>query len=93
MGDAERVNVGAAITVRVMGVALVRLPDVPEIESVTVPVEAVGTADSVRVLELVALAGLNVAVTPVSRPEAAMVTRPEKPFCGVTVIVLVPLAP
>jgi hypothetical protein len=36
---------------------------------------------------------LNDAVTPVGRPEAVSATVPVNPFVGVTVIVLVPLAP
>jgi hypothetical protein len=35
---------------------------------------------------------LNDAVTPVGSPEAVKVTVPVNPFCGVTVILLVPLA-
>ena len=51
-------------------------------------------AVSVRTLVLVVLAGLNVeAVTPLGRPETDSATLPVKPYCGVTVIVLVPLPP
>ncbi len=51
-------------------------------------------AVSVRTLVLVVLAGLNVeAVTPLGRPETDSATLPVKPFCGVTVMVLVPLPP
>jgi putative transposon-encoded protein len=42
---------------------------------------------------LVVEAELNEAVTPVGTPEADKVTLPPKAFCGVTVTVLVPLAP
>jgi len=49
-------------------------------------------AISVRTLVLVVLAGLNVeAVTPLGTLEAESVTLPLKPYCGVTVMVLVPL--
>ena len=72
---------------------LVKLPEVPVTVTVTVPVVAVLLAVSVSVLVLVALAGLNDAVTPLGRPEAVKLTLPVKPFCGVTVIVIVPLAP
>jgi len=59
-----------------------------------VPVAAVLLAVSVRTLVLVVLAGLNVeAVTPLGRPETDSATLPVKPFCGVTVMVLVPLPP
>jgi hypothetical protein len=50
-------------------------------------------AVSVKALVLVALLGLNEAVTPLGRPEADRLTLALKPFCGVTVMVLVPLAP
>jgi len=70
-----------------------KLPDVPVIVTVAVPVVAVLLAVSVSVLAVVKLLGLNVAVTPPGRPEADKLTLPLKPFCGVTVIVLAPLAP
>jgi hypothetical protein len=46
----------------------------------------------VSALVLVVLVGLNDAVIPLGKPEADKLTLPLKPFCGVTVIVLVPLA-
>ena len=59
-----------------------------------VPVGAVLLAVSVSTLVLVVLAGLKAeAVTPLGRPETDSITLPVKPFCGVTVIVLVPLPP
>jgi hypothetical protein len=61
--------------------------------TVAVPVVAVPLAVNVNVLVAVAGFGLNNAVTPLGRPDADKVTVPLKPFCGVTVIVLVPLAP
>jgi len=70
-----------------------KLPDVPVIVTVAVPVVAALLAVSVSVLAVVELLGLNVAVTPPGRPEADKLTLPLKPFCGVTVIVLAPLAP
>jgi len=45
------------------------------------------------VLVLVVLLGLNDAVTPLGRTAVDRLTLPVKPFCGVTVIVLVPLVP
>jgi len=63
------------------------------IVTVTVPVAAVLLAVSVNVLVLAVPLGLNDAVTPLGRPEADKPTLPLKPFCGVTVMVLVPLAP
>ena len=64
--------------------------------TVTVPGVAELLAESVSVLELVGLVvlvGLKAAVTPAGKPEADKLTLPVKPFCGVTEIVLVPLAP
>jgi len=60
---------------------------------VDVPVVAVPLAVNVSVLVLVVLLGLNDAVTPLARRAVAILTLPVKPFCGVTVIVLVPLVP
>jgi hypothetical protein len=71
----------------------VRLPEVPVMVTVAVPGVAVLLAASVSVLVLVVEAELNEAVTPVGTPEADKATLPLKAFCGVTVIVLVPLAP
>jgi len=57
-------------------------------------VAAVLLAVSVRTLVLVVLAGLNAeAVTPLGRPVTDSITLPVKPFCGVTVMVLVLLEP
>ena len=61
----------------------------------TVDVPVVAAALAVSVKTLVAVVGFvpNEAVTPVGKPDADKVTLPVKPFCGVTVIVLEPLAP
>ena len=61
--------------------------------AVAVPVVAPLLAVNVRLLVVVAELGLNEAVTPLGRPEADRLTLPAKPFCGVTVTVLDPLAP
>src|SRR4029077_4156693 len=74
-------------------VAFDKLPDVPVIVTVDVPAAAVLLAASVNVLVLVVLMGLKDAVTPMGRPVADKLTLELKPFCGATVIVLVPLAP
>jgi hypothetical protein len=58
-----------------------------------VPEAAELLAVNVNVLVLEVLLGLNDAVTPLGKPDAAKLTLPLKPFCGLTVIVLVPLAP
>jgi len=79
--------------VRETVVVFVKLPDEPVTVTVTVPVAAVLLAVSVNVLMLTVLLGLNDAVTPLGRPDADKLTLPLKPFCGVTVMVLAPLAP
>jgi hypothetical protein len=79
--------------VRAIVVEFDKLPEVPVMVTVAVPVVAVLLAVSVSVLVLVVLLGLSVAVTPLGWPEGDRLTLPVKPFCGVTVIVLVPLVP
>ncbi len=59
--------------------------------TVAVPAVAEGPAANVRVLDPVVLAVLNDAVTPFGRPDAARLTLPLKPLCGLTVRVLTPL--
>jgi hypothetical protein len=95
LGDAESVKLGtgSGFTVRKTVVVFVKLPEAPVMVTVTVPVAAPLPAASVSVLVLVVLVGLNAAVTPLGRPEADKLTLPLKPFWGVTVMVLVPLAP
>jgi hypothetical protein len=66
---------------------------VPVIVTMTVPVVAVLLPVSVNVLVLAVLLGLNDAVTPLGRPDADKLTLALKPFCGVTVMALAPLAP
>ena len=61
--------------------------------TVNVPVAAVLLAASVSVLVAVVGFGLNVAVTPLGRGDVDKLTLPLNPFCGDTVIVLVPLLP
>jgi hypothetical protein len=93
LGDAERLKFGPGVTERAIVVVCVKPLDVPVIVTVALPVVAVLLAVNVSVLVLVVLLGLNAAVTPLGRPEADKPTVPPKPFCGVTVIVLVPLVP
>lgn len=78
---------------REMVVAWDSPPDAPETVTVTVPVVALVLAASVNVLVFAVLLGLNDAVTPLGKPDADKLTLPLKPPCGVTVMVLVPLAP
>jgi hypothetical protein len=95
-GEADSVKFGAgagAVTVRESVVGFDRLPDVPVMVTVPVPVVAVLLAVRVSVLVPVAGFGLNTAVTPLGKPEVAKVTPELKPFTGLTVIVLPPLVP
>jgi hypothetical protein len=69
------------------------LPDVPVTVNAAFPAVAVPLAVRVSTLLVVLLVGLNVAVTPLGKPEIVKVTEPVKPPDGVTLIVLVPLAP
>jgi len=89
----DTVGRGGGVTVRVIVVVCVNVPDVPVMVTVTVPVVAALLAASVNVLDVVAGLGLNEALTPLSRPEADKFTLPLKPFCGAIVTVLVPLVP
>jgi hypothetical protein len=86
-------SVGIDRTVREIVVVFFKLPDLPVIVRVTVPVVATPLAVNVNVLVLAVVLGLNEAVTPLGKPDADKPTLPAKPFCGLTVIVLVPLAP
>ena len=74
-------------------VVLVKPPDMPVTVTVAAPIAAVLVTVSVKVLVFAALLGLNDAVTPLGRPVADKLTLPVKPFWGVTVMVLAPLAP
>jgi len=92
-GEADKVKFGGALTVRVIVVVFVRLPDVPETVTVAVPRVAVLLAVRVRVLVVEVLAGANAAVTPIGMPEADKLTLPEKFPIGTTEIVAELLAP
>jgi len=61
-------------------VVFIRLPDVPVMVTVDVPVVAVLLAVSVSVLVFAVVLGLNDAVTPLGRPDADKLTFPVKPF-------------
>ena len=81
------------MTVRLTVVVAVRLPEVPVIVTVAVPVVAVGLA--VRVSRLVPVVGFvpNTGLTPLGRPDATRLTLPVNPPTSVTVMVLVPPVP
>jgi hypothetical protein len=70
-----------------------KAPEAPLMVTVDVPVLAVLLAVRVNVLAPVVGFGLNDAVTPLGNPDAERLTFPLNPFCGVIVIVLVPLVP
>ena len=93
VGDAETVKFGGGFTVNEIVVVLVKLADVPVMVIVNVPVAAELVAETVNGLVLAVLVGLKVAVTPLGRPDADKLTLLLKPFCGVTVMVIEPLAP
>lgn len=82
-----------AFTVSETVVVAVRVPEVPVTVTVAGPVVAVGVAENVSVLLAVAGFGLIVAATPFGSVDVLKVTLPLNPFCGVMLIVLVPLAP
>lgn len=93
LGDAESVKFGPAVTVTETVAVWVNPPTVPVTVTVVVPVVAAPVAVSVMVLEPVVGFGLNDAVTPVGSPEADKLTLLVNPLCGVTVTLLVPVAP
>ena len=68
------------MTVSEMVVLFDKLPDVPVMVTVTVPVAAVLLAFSVMVLVPEVLLGLKDAVTPLGSPDANKLTLPLKPF-------------
>lgn len=92
-GLADRLKFGGALTVSDTVVVCVKLPEVPVIVTVAVPMVAVPLAVNVRTLVVVAGLVPNAAVTPVGKPDAESITLPEKASVGVIVIVLVPPAP
>ncbi len=79
LGDAPTVNPGGTLTVRESVALADKLPEVPVMVMVAVPVAAVLDALSVSVLALVVELGLNEAVTPLGKPEAESATLPLNP--------------
>ena len=72
----------AALTVRLMFVDEVRLPEVPVMVTRAFPEVAVLLVTSVSVLFPVDGLGEKDAVTPLGSPDAAKFTLPVKPHCG-----------
>jgi hypothetical protein len=93
VGEAASVKLGAGLTVSATLVVALRLPEVPLMVTVAVPVLAVLLAVSVSTLLPVVGFVPNAAVTPLGNPDAARVTLPLNPFCPVTVMVDVPEFP
>ena len=91
--DSAKFGGATAFTVRETVVVPVRVPDVPVTVTVAGPVVAVLLAVNVSVLLPVAGLGLNAAVTPFGSVDVLKLTLPLNPFCGVMLIVPVPLAP
>jgi len=94
-GDALMVKFGdaLALTVSARVVVACRLPEVPVIVTVDVPVAAEALAVRVSTLVVLVGLGLKTAVTPLGRLDAARVTLPLNPPRSFTVMVLVPPAP
>lgn len=86
-------GVAVAVIVKASVVVAVRLPEVPVMVTVELPVVAVELAVRVRMLLPVVGFVPKAAVTPLGRPEAARVTLPLNPPTSVTETVLVPLLP
>jgi hypothetical protein len=92
----ERLKLGGgalSLTVSAIVVLPVRLPDVPVMVTVEVPVVAELLAFSLSTLDAVVGFVPNEAVTPLGKPDAARVTLPVNPFRSATVMVSVPLLP
>ena len=73
-----------ALTVRLMVVDVVRLPEVPVMVTIAFPGVAVSLATNVNVLFPVDGLGEKDAVTPLGSPDAARFTLPVNPHCGYT---------
>ena len=83
----------AGFTVSVIVALLLRVPEVPVIVTLKVPVAAVPLADKVSTLMAVAGFAPKAALTPLGKPDALRFTLPLNPFKGVIVSVVEPDAP
>ena len=94
-GETDSVKLGGAtaFTVRETVVVAVSVPEVPVTVTVAGPVVAELVAVNVSALLPVAGLALKTAATPFGSTDVLKVTLPPNPFCGVMLIVLVPLAP
>lgn len=72
---------------------LLRLPAVPVMVAVNVPITAVPVEEKLKVLVLVAGFVPKVAFTPLGKPDAINFTLPLNPFTELTVIMVEPPAP
>jgi hypothetical protein len=95
VGESEMVKFACAaeFTVSVTVVECDKVPLVPVMVTVAVPVAAVALAVKVRTLVEVVGFVPKVAVTPEGKPDADRLTLPVKPPEGVTEIVVFPLLP
>ena len=91
--DDERLKLVGLVTVSVTAVVLLRVPEVPVTVMVWDPGAAALLAAKFSELTELVVAGLNVAVTPVGTADTAKATSLLKPFCPVTLMVLLALAP
>jgi hypothetical protein len=92
-GVAERTNAGAPLIVKVSRAVPASVPEAPVIVMIDVDATAELLARKVNVLVVMALGGLNEAVTPAGNPPIVRLTALEKPCCALTVMVATPLAP
>jgi hypothetical protein len=81
------------LTVRVIVAVLLKLPEVPAMVTLDVPIAAATPAPKVTVVEPGSGLELKEAVTPPGIPDAEKVTLPVKPFRGETVMALKPDVP
>jgi hypothetical protein len=79
-GDADNTKLGAGLTVRLKVAVFVRLPEIPVMVTVAVPVVEAALAVKVSELLLAVLVGLKTAVTPAGNPDADKETLALNPF-------------
>jgi hypothetical protein len=92
-GASEKPGAGLALTVTAMVVDAVRVPEVPVIVTVAVPIVAVALAVNVSTLAAVVGFVPYATVTPLGKPDATSVTLPVNPPASVTVMVSVAVLP